>query len=262
MPQTDRHRPGNTSVQHDTVWGAQASGWATHWAHLADPARAAIAATMGIGPGLRVLDVGCGTGEFCALAAEQGAHVSGIDPATGMIDLARQRLPDADLQVGSAMHLPWVADTFDLVTAFNSLQYTDEIGEALREARRVARLGGHVALCQWGDRQDCELIPILEALEPAPERTSQSIGIAELEQSARHSGLTPVSTAEIAVPYQVADRTTLKQALLVDAAVVGTDQDAEHALQTALHMADSFRRSDGSYRFESRFQYLLTTVQN
>lgn len=260
MSHTDR--PGNTSVQHDTIWGAQASGWAKHWAHLADPARSAVAATTGIGPGLRVLDIGCGTGEFCRLASLRGATVSGIDSAAGMINLARQRLPDADLQVGSAMRLPWVAETFDLVTAFNSLQYSEDIDEALREARRVARPGGHVVLCQWGGRQDCELAPILEALKPTPEQASQPIGIAELEQSARHSGLTPVSTAEIAVPYQVADRATLRQALLVDAALVGTDQDAEHTLQTALHLADSFRRSDGSYRFENRFQYLLTTVQN
>jgi len=46
-----------------------------------------------IGKGTCVLDVGCGSGEFCRLAYAIGAHVSGIDAAEAMIELARVAVP-------------------------------------------------------------------------------------------------------------------------------------------------------------------------
>jgi 2-polyprenyl-3-methyl-5-hydroxy-6-metoxy-1,4-benzoquinol methylase len=81
-------------------WSAKAVAWAELWARLADPAREAIARTTAIGAGTRVLDVGCGSGEFCGLAAARGATVSGIDAADGMIEIARRVVPGADLRVG------------------------------------------------------------------------------------------------------------------------------------------------------------------
>jgi trans-aconitate methyltransferase len=60
----------------------------------------------GIGEGVSVLDVGCGSGEFCELAAARGARVSGIDAAAGLIEVARRRLPEADLRVGAIEQLP------------------------------------------------------------------------------------------------------------------------------------------------------------
>lgn len=104
-------------------WSAKAAGWAELWAGLADPAREAVAEATGIGTGMRVLDVGCGSGEFCMLAAARGAVVSGIDAAEGMVEIARRRLPGADLRVGAMERLPWDDDGFDLVTAFNAIQF-------------------------------------------------------------------------------------------------------------------------------------------
>lgn len=48
-----------------------------------------------------MLDIGCGSGEFHRLAADCGAEVSGIDAATGMIEVARRLVLDADLRVGA-----------------------------------------------------------------------------------------------------------------------------------------------------------------
>jgi len=83
---------GSSAEAEGPVWSAAASGRVTYWARFAAPAREAVAQAAGIEAGISVLDVGCGSGEFCELAAARGAGVSGID-AAGLIEFARRRLP-------------------------------------------------------------------------------------------------------------------------------------------------------------------------
>jgi len=260
------HDEGHADRHADTHWSAQAEGWAEHWARLADPAREAVAAAVGIGPGTRLLDVGCGSGEFCALADGRGAAVSGIDAGGGMIRIAHRRLPLADLRVGEAERLPWDANSFDVVTAFNSLQFADDFLTALGEMRRAARPGGLVAVCNWGRREDCELKPIFDALDdgqPPAIQDSPPLGEpGELERLARESGLEPVASADVDVPYETPDRDTLCRALLVDAGLHGIEEGADEAVRAAVERAAQFRRTDGSYRFENRFRYIVAAVGN
>lgn len=262
-PGSRSHGPGHA----DTNWGTQAEGWAQHWARLAAPAREAVAAEAGIDPGTRLLDVGCGSGEFCLLAAGRGAVVSGIDAGEGMIEVARSRLPRADLRVGPADRLPWEAESFDVVTAFNSLQFADSFGAAFGEMRRVARADGIVAVCNWGRREDCDLVPVFDALAEqkatAEPQTAKPLGEpGELERLARESGLEPLASADVDIPYEVPDRDTLHQALLVDAGLHGIEEGADEAVRAALEYAAPFQRDDGSYRFENRFRYLLAAVES
>src|SRR4051812_11593 len=58
------------------------------------PATAALLASCGLGPGMRVLDAGCGTGEvtlMCADAVGPGGDVLGVDRAPEALDKARDR---------------------------------------------------------------------------------------------------------------------------------------------------------------------------
>ena len=110
-------------------WSARAAGWAEQWGAFAAPAREALAEAAGIGPGTRVLDIGCGSGELCALAAGRGAEVAGIDAAEGMIEIARRRVPGADLRVGPMEQLPWEDGAFDVATAVNALQFAADYVE-------------------------------------------------------------------------------------------------------------------------------------
>jgi SAM-dependent methyltransferase len=224
-----RHARGAVGVTESTAavegpeWSARADAWVELWAGLAAPAREAVATAAAIGPGARVLDVACGSGEFCALAAGRGAEVSGIDAAEGMIAIARRRLPGADLRVGPMESLPWADGTFDAVTAFNALQFAADFVTALREAARVARPGGRVAVCNWGRTEDRELSPILRALgellPPAPDSPpAPAVGEAGvLEELARAAGLAPGRAGEVETPYEVADLATLERALVVGA---------------------------------------------
>ena len=108
-----------SAARHGRLWGARAEAWAEEEAAEAPKYEAAIA-RVEIAPGQEVLDIGCGSGVFLRMAADRGARTSGLDASDGLLEVARRRLPDADLRVGDMQRLPWGDDRFDLVTGFNS----------------------------------------------------------------------------------------------------------------------------------------------
>jgi SAM-dependent methyltransferase len=240
-------------------WSARAEGWADVWAGMGAPAREAIVDAVGAGPGMRLLDVGCGSGELCALAAERGASVAGIDAAEGMIAIARRRLPDADLRVGAMEQLPWEDGTFDVATAVNALQFAADFVEALREAARVVRAGGVVAVCNWGRTEHRELLDVMRAVREGPGAAGPTIGDpGELEARAVRAGLVPREAGEVDVPFEVADQAALERAFVIDTA--GGALDEAEIRRRAVAAAAPYRRDDGSYRFENRFRWIVATV--
>jgi SAM-dependent methyltransferase len=258
-----------TAAIHGPRWGARATVWAELAAPLSIPAWAAVAEATGIGEGTRVLDVGCGSGEFCRLAASRGAAVSGIDAASGMIEVARRLVPEADLRVGALERLPWEDGSFDVVTGFNSFQFAADMIGALTEARRVARRGGQVAICNWGRPEDNDVFAIMPAvreLQPPPPpgaRPPDPPALGEpgvLEELARKAGLDPRQTGGIDTPFEVPDRATLEEAMLAAGGVVpAIEHSGEPAVRKAIaEAAERFKRPDGSYRLENRFRYLVT----
>ncbi len=106
-------------------WDEVARGWCRYGAPVALPAQRAIMAVAGVGPGTRVLDVGCGSGEFVAVLLEAGAQVAACDPASGMVELAQGMNPGADIRIASAEQLPWPDESFDLVAAVNVLAFAE-----------------------------------------------------------------------------------------------------------------------------------------
>jgi len=103
-----------------------------------------------LGPGMALLDLGCGAGGFCRLAADAGALVTGLDSSAGMVEVARERVPEGTIQLGDMQLLPFESDAFDVVTAFNSLQFTADPKAALVEVRRVAKPGAMVFIVVFG----------------------------------------------------------------------------------------------------------------
>ena len=247
-------------------WSTGAAVRAERFADMSRPAWDAVAAATGIGPGQRVLDVACGSGEFGRLVADRGAAVAGIDAATGMIELAGRLLPGADLRVGTLESLPWPDGFFDVVTGFNAFQFAPDLPAALAEAARVTRPGGRVAVCNWGPADECELITVvrgLEHLQPepplVPRRNLGEPGV--LDDVVRAAGLYPETDAVVDVPYRAPDTPTLVRDLL---SAGNTRPAVEHsglaAVRAALtEVAVPFRRPDGSYLFRNTFRYVVGT---
>jgi SAM-dependent methyltransferase len=93
-----------------------------------------------------VLDAGCGTGGFLRWLTEVGSfgRVCGADISSAAVELARRRLPRAELVVAPLRELPFADATFDLVLLNDVLQHVreDEVETSLLEVRRVLREGG------------------------------------------------------------------------------------------------------------------------
>lgn len=101
------------------------------------------------GPGLRILDAGCGRGEVLLACARRGAEVAGVDYSEAAVGITRETLsefPGADLRVGDVTALPWPDDTFDRVQFSDVIEHLDppQTVPALTEFRRVLRPGGYL----------------------------------------------------------------------------------------------------------------------
>lgn len=263
-----RESAPTSAVREGAEWSARARAWAELWGGFAMPAFEAVASATRLSAGTRVLDLGCGSGEFCRLAAARGASVSGIDAAEGMIEISRRLIPGADLRVGAIERLPWDEDSFDIVTGFNAFQFASDMLVALREAKRVARPGGQVAICNWGRRQDRELAAVFAALREhesptasgAPQADPPAVGEpGVLEDLVREVELQPVLTAEVDVPYATPDYATLERALLAGAGFQSLlEHSGEQAVRDTITAAAApYRQPDGSYTFHNKFRYLI-----
>ena len=107
----------------------------------------------GVGPGTRLLDLATGPGYVAARGAERGAEPVGMDFAPEMLELARRLHPELEFQQGDANALPFEAESFDVVVANFLMPHLTDLPGAVREAARVTRPGGRVALTTWDSPQ-------------------------------------------------------------------------------------------------------------
>ena len=94
----------------------------------------------------RVLDVGCGTGFATVGLLERTPQVEALDQSVHQLQKAREKdeLAEVDFVRGDAENLPYADETFDAVWSSGSIEYWPTPIDALREARRVTKPGGHI----------------------------------------------------------------------------------------------------------------------
>ncbi len=151
-----------------------------------------IIADLPIKPGDRVLDLACGAGAYSVWLAEQvgpTGSLVGLDRSIAYLDQARQHAsghalsPIISFQQGDIAELPFADNTFDVVWCAHSLYSLPNPVAALHELRRVARVGGHVAVLE-NDTLHHHLLPWPIELELAV----RSAQLAALEADVNGSG--------------------------------------------------------------------------
>lgn len=131
------------------AWGHAAVDWACLYEHYAMAVIIAIFERVGVAPGIKLLDMACGSGLAIHYAESIGAETAGIDAALALLELGQDRNPNSDLRLGSMFDMPWSDEEFDVVTSINGVWGGCEA--ALVEANRVLRPGGLIGISFWGD---------------------------------------------------------------------------------------------------------------
>ena len=108
-----------------------------------------VADAAGLRPGERVLDVACGTGALTLAVADRvgpGGSVVGLDANPEMLAVARRKRSRVEWIEGRGEALPLPDASFDVVVSQFALMFFDDRAGALREAMRVLRRGGRLAV--------------------------------------------------------------------------------------------------------------------
>jgi SAM-dependent methyltransferase len=130
------------------------------------------------GPGDRVLDLACGTGAVAERAATTGAQVTGADLAPVLIETARERAGerelDIDYVVADCESLEFADASFGKLASTCGVMFAPDHGAVARELARVMEAGGRIALANWTPASGglADVFRIMSRFQPAPPPSS------------------------------------------------------------------------------------------
>ncbi|MFD3730826.1 methyltransferase domain-containing protein [Streptomyces sp. NPDC058632] len=263
---------------------ARARDWSEIQERMLVPLYEAVYERLDVGPGTRLLGLGCGSGLALLMAASRGAAVTGVDTSSDRLALARERLlpagrdtrtrADARIVDGSpgdtaGTDTPDGDDpAYTVVTAFEPIGClagdADGLGEQLTGAIPLAGHGAAVVLAGWGPPERCATASVLRVATRLAEPlrgtgTWRPAHRDDLEEVARRAGLRPDGSGRVACPFGYADVDSAVRGLLstglFDPAITATDQvQVDKELAEALH---PYERRDGTVWMPNVFRYLI-----
>lgn len=264
--------PTSSAEIQATLWSEHADDWADvmeGWNGWGIPAYRHVLERIDVGPETALLDVGCGAGRFCRIAADRGARCAGLDATEAFVEIARKRVRGGDFRVGDMEALPWPDDSFDVVTGFNSFFIAADMSAALSEARRVLRRGGSFAMTVFGRPERCDSTDVFGAaatLMPDSGREHQPAGPqlhdgSVLEDAAAAAGLQPREAGYFDFVEEYPDLATVLRGMMAAPPFIRAAHAAgETAVREALSKALEPRATrDGRYRMVEEVRYLLAT---
>lgn len=141
----------------------------------------------GVSSGMRVVDVGAGTGALTAELVSRGASVAAADPSPEFVDAFRKRFPGVEVHEAPAEELPFETGAFDVALAQLVVAFVSDAPAAVAEMARVAK---RVAVCMWGVAE----VDMFAAID----RTAVEIGASNLGEPRRYR--TPHEITDLLAP--------------------------------------------------------------
>jgi len=211
---------GSKAIQ-GYLWGQRPDDWANIQEPTCYSAYVYVLDKIALNSSVKLLDVGCGSGLFCSLAAEKGAAVTGIDATEALIARAKVKVPGAKFSVGEMEELPFEDGSFDVVCGFNSFQYAADTKNALSEAKQVLKPGGKICAMIWGNKEDCEAATYLKAvgslLPPPPPGAPGPFALTEnsvLENILAEIGFKNIDSVDVPSVWDYPDKDVALRGLL------------------------------------------------
>lgn len=111
--------------------------------------------------GMKVLDIGCGTGNYSIKLTELGCNVTAVDVSQKMIDIAMektlQKKMEIDFRIGQVEKLAFKENSFDAVVSITAIEFFDNVQKGIEEIFRVAKVGAPILIgtinkeSAWGE---------------------------------------------------------------------------------------------------------------
>lgn len=268
MPELDPAKIIETQRQD---WNRVAGGW-EKWDQFFDEQMAFLnhhlVADARLRSGMRVLDLGSGTGYPALLGAQTvgpTGSVIGIDLAEQMLDAARRKatslkLSNITFRTGDVTSLPFDAASFDAVTSRFCLMFLPEIPKAAAEIARVLKPGGWLAAAVWSAPEKnpsigLSMAAINQVIElPSPDPTAPGIfrlaKPGDLAGMLQQSGLIDVTEQEFLAEWSYASAEEYYTSLMEIAAPIQnlmaklTAAQAQEVKRLILQAATQYRRGD------------------
>ena len=253
-------------------WNRVAGGW-EKWDRFFDEQMAflnhRLVADARLRAGMRVLDLGSGTGYPALLGAQTvgpSGTMIGLDLAEQMLAAARRKattlgLSNVTFRAGDVTALPYEANSFDAVTSRFCLMFLPEIPKAAAEIARVLKPGGWVAAAVWSapDKNPYLMIPITIIKQfldlPPPDPTAPGIfrlaKPADLAGMLQQAGLMNLSEEEFIADVRFPSGEEYYSSLMDIAAPIQnlfaklSDQQKADARGRIVAAVDQYRRADG-----------------
>jgi SAM-dependent methyltransferase len=205
------------------------------------------AQAVGVGPGERVLDVGCGTGALTRVLAEVVGpdRVAAADPSEPFVEVCRASAPGVDVRIAQAEALPFADAAFDRALAQLVVHFLADPAAGAAEMARVTRSGGSIAACVWDFTGGMTMLraywdAALEIDPNAPDEIDRFGGRpGQLASMWRDAGLREVTDGSLAVSSRYHDFDELWESFLgsvgpVGAHVASLDEPRREAVCVAL----------------------------
>ncbi|MCE8001659.1 class I SAM-dependent methyltransferase [Billgrantia ethanolica] len=228
---------------------------------------------LDIKPGIRLLDVACGTGNLAIPAARAGASVTGIDIADNLIEQARTRARteglDIHFEVDDAESLAQPDAAFDVVVSMYGAMFAPRPERAAAEMVRVCRPGGTIAMANWMPETFIgDMFKLVGHYAPPPEGVPSPAlwgDPATVHQRLRE-GISELNTKPVTVifqyPFSVPEVVEFHRIFFgpIERAWARLEDDERESLRRDLeaHWNRSNEATDGSTRVKA--QYLLVVA--
>jgi SAM-dependent methyltransferase len=244
------------------LWSTAPKNWAKYFEPFFIPMYKKVLQQLSLTEETLLLDAGCGSGLFSYMAIEKGAQVIGVDAASGLLELCRQRNPRNNFLEEDIEKLPFNNRSFDVVAGFNSFQYAGDFELALREAKRVLKPGGRLVIGIWDKPGQSEATNILKAIgslmPPPPPGTPGPFALSEdgvMEGILERIGVRLVYQAKIGCPilyYSLSDG--IKSFMSTGPAAAACNYNDVITVKEAVAKAlQPFRLAEDMYHLQNQF---------
>jgi SAM-dependent methyltransferase len=257
----------STKVIQGKLWSVEPEYWSKHFEPWFLPIYKKVLSRLQLTAEDSVLDAGCGAGMFSSMVIDTGAQLIGVDAAPGLLEVARRRNPMNNFLEEDLESLPFMDNTFDVVTGFNSFQYAGSFDKAVSEAKRVLKPGGRLVLVIWEKPELSDGTEVLKAistlLPPPPPGTPGPFALSQdgvMEEKLSRLGLQIDSMETVTCPFLYAGIINgIKSYMGTGPAAAAINNNSTKKVEETIAKAlEPYHITDGFYYMENRFKVFIT----